>query len=154
MALHLSQPFGAGNIPTENDIKLAKISSKYFTQLAGKNRAIEVHLDSAQDKSVQLPPLALNLLMYALQQMANGNSLAITPIHTEMTTQEAADLLKVSRPYFIKLLDAKKIPFHKVGTHRKVHYQDVMRYKEQLYAARRKVLDELANESQKLGLYE
>lgn len=154
MALHFNQPFGAAHMPTKQDIKLAKISSKYLAQFAGKDRSIEIVLDDTKDKSIKLPAMVFDILLYVLQQMAHGNAITITSIRAEMTTQEAADLLNVSRPFFIKLLDNKKIPFHKVGTHRKVHYQDIMQYKEQLYAARRKTLAELTAESQRLGLYD
>jgi excisionase family DNA binding protein len=74
--------------------------------------------------------------------------------HTELTTQEAADLINVSRPFLIKQLEEGIIPYHKVGKHRRIHFADLMEYKTNIDAARSKVLDEMVAISQQLGLYD
>jgi excisionase family DNA binding protein len=102
--------------------------------------------------NVTLPVSAFKLLVSILTQMAEGNAVALMPMKEELTTQEAAHILNVSRPYFIQLLETKKIPFRKVGTRRKILLQDVMAYKTKIDASRRKVLDTLAEEAQKLGM--
>ena len=99
-----------------------------------------------------IPPAALKLLQLILAEMGQGNAVMLTPVHAELTSQEAADLLNVSRPYMIKLLDEKTIPHRKVGKHRRVQLADVMDYKLRTYDARSAALDELAAQAQELNL--
>ena len=103
-------------------------------------------------KEVKIPSKALGLLMDILEEMAAGHPVTITTVHTELTTQEAADLLNVSRPYLVVLLEENKIPHRKVGTKRRVRAEDILAYKEALEAQRLAVLDELANQAQTLKM--
>lgn len=143
-------------IPSEKDIKLARqLSRALLKGSAKKARSIDIVLkeNKKQTDTIVLPPTAYKLLVVALSQMAEGNAVMILPSHAELTTQEAADLLHVSRPFLIKLLETKKIPFRKVGTRRKVLLKDLVLYKTKNDEARHRVLDELAQEAQELGLY-
>lgn len=101
---------------------------------------------------VQLPASAAQLLIDILDEMAQGNAVTLMPIHAELTTFQAANILSVSRPHLVKLLDQGKIPFHRVGTHRRILAEDVLAYKREKMENRRKVLDELAELDQELGI--
>lgn len=142
-------------MPSHNEVELARASSRILASLSLKKaKSIEVSFETSshQQSSVTVPFSAFRLLVTILTQMAEGNAITIIPIHAELTTQEAADLLNVSRPYLIRLLEDKKIPYRKVGTRRKILYQDLANYKNKIDLARRKVLDELAQEAQELDM--
>ncbi|MBN6742593.1 helix-turn-helix domain-containing protein [Acidithiobacillus sp. MC6.1] len=108
-----------------------------------------VHGDS---KTVRLPVQALHLLQEILVELGMGNDVRVIPVSAELTTQEAADLLNVSRPFIVQLLERKEIPFRKVGTHRRIRYEDLMAYKDRFDAERRAALDELTQEAQELKM--
>ncbi len=109
-------------------------------------------VDPTSKQTVTLPAEAFRLLVEIVNQMASGNAVGVIPMHAEVTTQQAADFLEVSRPYLISVLEAGKLPFRKVGTHRRVRMADLVSYKRRDDDARRKVLDELAADAQENGL--
>jgi excisionase family DNA binding protein len=104
-------------------------------------------------EEVELPPSVLRLLRQVIGHLIRGDHVTLVPLHRELTTQEAADLLNVSRPYLVRLLGEGKIPYRKVGTHRRVLFQDLMEYRQARDAERRRGLARLTQESQDLGLY-
>ncbi|MDF2097170.1 helix-turn-helix domain-containing protein [Aquibaculum arenosum] len=107
---------------------------------------------AAQESTIELPAEAVKLLAEILESMASGRPVSVMHHDAELTTQQAAELLHVSRPFLVQLLEERKIPFRKVGTHRRVRFDDVMRYKEAIDADRRKVLNALAAEAQELDM--
>jgi excisionase family DNA binding protein len=141
-------------IPSEQEIKLAQQFSKILSGVSLKKaKSVDILLEGVRPlKGVTLPLSVFKLLMMALTQMAKGNAVMLLPVNAELTTQKAADLLNVSRPYLIRLLEENKIPFRKVGTHRKILLQDIMLYKLTIDKARLKILDELTQEAQNLKM--
>lgn len=103
-------------------------------------------------KTIVLPERAYRLLLDVLSHMAEGNTVTLVPAHAELTTQQAADLLNVSRPFLVQRLENGDIPHHKVGKHRRIRSKDIISYKHKIDANRHKVLDDLAAEAQELGL--
>jgi excisionase family DNA binding protein len=87
-----------------------------------------------------------------LTQMSLGNAVTLVPTHAELSTQQAADLLHVSRPYLVKLLEEGRIPSRNVGRYRKVRWADLVEYKRKDDEARARVIDQLSAEAQELGL--
>lgn len=100
----------------------------------------------------ELPEAATRLLIRILDETARGNRVALVPLDAELTTQQAADMLNVSRPHLISLVEAGRIPHHKVGTHRRIRMADVVSFREAAEAERQRALDDLAAETRALGL--
>jgi excisionase family DNA binding protein len=141
--------------PTEADTQLARESSRRLaTHQLGKRPSVRIQvLDDGEDaEPVVVPVAALRLLLHALTEMAQGNAVTLIPVHAELTTQQAADVLNVSRPYVVKLLDEGKIPCRTVGKYRRVRFDDLLAYKRKDDAARAKIADQLAAEAQELGM--
>src|SRR5690242_8029203 len=90
--------------------------------LAKANGAVRLRLEEPEgsNEPIAVPSVAFQLLLAVLAEMARGNAVRVIPHHAELTTGEAAELLNVSRPYLVRLLDEGRIPSHKVGTHRRV----------------------------------
>jgi excisionase family DNA binding protein len=101
---------------------------------------------------VVLPRAAVLLLQGILREMAQGHAVTLIPVHAELTTQQAADLLNVSRPYLVSLLESGAIPYRKIGTRRRVLFEHLMAYKKAEDAKRMEVLSGLTRQAQELGL--
>jgi len=143
------------NLPNEQEAAEAQTAVEALRTLVTERRATHVRLrpdQGPQEVEVTIPAEAFQLFLRILTHMANGHAVTVMPVKAELTTQQAAELLNVSRPHVIKLLEEDAIPFRKVGTHRRIALVDLLAYKEKDEARRKDVLDELAREAQELGL--
>jgi excisionase family DNA binding protein len=87
-----------------------------------------------------------------LERLAAGDAVTLVPVAKELTTQQAAELLGVSRPHLIELLESNAIPFRRVGTHRRIRFRDLIEFKRRDDESRAQVADELAREAEELGI--
>jgi len=111
------------SLPTDEEVVIARESSRAlsaFLQTRAETQQIEIFDDKGASHPVRVPVSALRLLVDILTEIGEGNAISIIPIHAELTTQDAADVLNVSRPFLVQLLERGEIPFHKIGTHRRV----------------------------------
>ena len=140
--------------PTENDQRLASESTRYLAPLSAKGGEVRVQLLDAEapNNILSLPASALRLLNDILREMAQGNAVTLIPVHAMLTTQEAADLLNVSRPFVVGLLDAGKIPHQRLGSHRRILFRDLMAFKEKSERDREAALRELTEQAQELNM--
>lgn len=141
--------------PTPEDSRLARESGRRLVELlARKHQELKLHIQAEDEpgEAISIPLSAYRFLADLLTEMAKGNAAALIPIHAELTAQQAADLINVSRPFLIEQLEKGEIPFRKVGNHRRVLFQDVMAYKQTMDRNRLKALDELTAQAQELGM--
>ena len=140
--------------PTETEALLAKETSQrlMFFLDEKKDLPIQIREKGKKAEEIVLPASALRALVNLLAEMAKGNAVTLIPIEAELTTQQAADYLNVSRPYLVRLLDEKKIPCRKVGTHRRVLFQDLQKYKEKDTEERLRILTQLTEQAQQLDM--
>ena len=136
--------------PTEAEAQLASESGRRLARYA--QRDLKLQIAGKRGEAITLPASAVRLLVRLLSEMAAGNAVTLVPIHVELTTQQAAEALGVSRPFLVNLLDKGRIPFRKVGTHRRVRFSDLMAYRQKTDRKRLKALDELAAQAQELKM--
>jgi len=136
--------------PTAQEAALARVSGQRLSRYAGQNRSLSLRvMDAEQEQPLELPAGAVALLMDILEAMAAGRGIAIIPENAELTTVQAAEVLNVSRPFLIKLVEEGALPHRMVGTHRRVRLEDVMTYKNRIDQDREAALDELAADAQR-----
>lgn len=148
--------FSTTEIPSKHEQKQAlefsQLLSNYFNEQKDSKINIKLEINNVENISATLPANITEIFLYILEQTADGNAVTVATQYTELSTQQAADLLNVSRPYLILLLEQGNIPHHKVGSHRRVLFSDVVAYKELSYTKRRSALDELTRQAQELNM--
>lgn len=141
------------HLPTQAEMEQAKISSRTLSKYADVDRVqMSLRGSNGETDELVLPGHVIQILLDVLSEMSRGNAISLIPHHQELSTQEAANLLNVSRPYLIGLLEKGEIPFRKVGAHRRVLLTDLLTYKENVDQQRRETLAELTALSQDEGM--
>ena len=140
-------------VPDREDVDQARVAVEALANIESHGADVVIE-DRANRVHALLPEAAVRLLQSLLREMAQGHAITIVPVHAELTTQQAADALNVSRPFLVKLLETGAVPFRLIGTHRRIRFDDLMRYKQRIDADRLQALDKLTEESGKLGLYD
>jgi excisionase family DNA binding protein len=140
-------------LPDPRDMAEALESSRTLSKYANlKHVQVSIRNPNGGADDLILSGYAFQLLLDILAQISHGNAVSIVPIHAELSTQEAANILNVSRPFLVSLLDNGALPYRKVGTHRRILAQDLLAYKQEMGKKRGQALDELAELSQDLGM--
>ncbi|MGO2510023.1 MAG: helix-turn-helix domain-containing protein [Vibrio hibernica] len=143
------------SLSSSEDVELAKLASQELSAIIetnGASQSVSVVDKSGVTHEVKIPVSALNLIIEVLTQLGNGNSVSIMPIQAELTTQEGADMLNMSRPSFIKLLDSEAIPYSRTGNRRKISFVELHNYKNRQEEVRLATLAELSVLDQKLDM--
>ena len=146
-------------ILNKKESELARIAQRCIMTALDHSRADKIALFSENENHItetttvlELPPKVLKFMARTLGAMAEGKTSLLIPQGKELTTVEAAHLLNVSRPYLTKLLKAGKIEYSVVGSHRRVKYDDLMKYRDQMRQEQDKAMQALIEQSQELGL--
>lgn len=142
-------------LPVEREVAAAVESQRAlaaFLSTQFEAQRIQIFDAKNQAHQVELPTSALRLLVDVLSELAEGNAVKVVPIHAELTTQEAADMLNVSRPHLVKLLESGALAFHKAGKHRRIRFVDLMAFKTEQDRASAQAMEALAKQAQELQL--
>jgi excisionase family DNA binding protein len=143
--------------PSKEEQKLAQ---KSYSSLVSALEHLKADLAEADieieetGKKIKIPIRALTLLGKILKAMSQGKPISIVPIATEVTTQSAAEILGCSRPHLVSLLEEGKIEYTKVGKHRRIKFEDVMKYKQQMKEEQKQHIIDIMNADEDLGLYD
>ena len=131
--------------------RLAALAESERVDPSNENATVHLSLGD-EEEDVALPPALARAVAAALTEVADGHAVHVASVAEELTTQEAADLLNVSRPFFVKLLEEGTLSYRKVGAHRRVRRSDVLAYRAKMYREAEEALQELADQGQELGL--
>jgi excisionase family DNA binding protein len=142
-------------LPLEKEVEAAVQGQRALASLLStKFETQRIDIFDKEDKphTLVLPTSALRLLVDILGELAIGNAVKVVPVHAELTSQEAADMLNVSRPHLVKMLEEGAIPFTKTGRHRRIRFSDLMAFKQRREDESQETMDALAQQAQELGM--
>lgn len=139
------------DLPSEEEIELARESGRKLAAIIGSGESAQLCVHNGDDQFL-IPISALKILAEVLNQMAQGNAFALMPVGYMLTTQQAADLMNVSRPYLVKLLERGEIEFTKAGRHRRIKHEDLVAYIKKMDHGSREAMAALARQGQELDM--
>ena len=133
------------------------ISSKESAQIRALRQLVQegsIKVVGAKGRKAELPGAVVGLLDEILKNMQAGKAVSIVPEHRQLTTQRAANLLGVSRPFLVRLLEEGHLPFHMVGSHRRVYLKDLLAYQKRRDAERHDAINRMARMELEAGTYD
>jgi len=140
--------------PAEVELPAIREIAGFITQIDLEEPAQRPALLGPNGEQIPLPDSLYRILRLVVQHLRRGESVSIVHAAEELTTQQAADLLNISRPYLVRLVDHGEIPHHRVGTHRRIRREDIEQYRAQRDSRRRLSLRTMVHEADELGLYD
>ena len=139
---------------SEREMEMARVAQRCIMEALDHSRAAAIMLttDTGEHLCVELPPAALKLIGQLLGAMSEGRAISLIPAKQELSTVEAANFLNVSRPFVVKEIEAGRLPHRKVGTHRRVAFEDLREYSRKMRENQAAALDRMADNARELGL--
>ena len=139
---------------SEREREMARIAQRYIMEALDHSRAAAITLttDTGEHPTVDVPPAALKLIGQLLGAMSEGRPITLMPAKREFSTVEAANFLNVSRPFVIKEIEEGRLPHRKVGTHRRVAFEDLLEYARKMRENQASALERMADDARKVGL--
>jgi excisionase family DNA binding protein len=139
---------------TESEMEMARVAQRCIVEALDHSRAAAITLttDRGDQPSVAVPPAALKLIGHLLGALSEGRAITLIPPKREFTTVEAAHFLNVSRPFVVKEIEEGRLPHRKVGTHRRVAFEDLRDYAKKMHANQAAALERMAENARELGL--
>ena len=141
--------------PSKTEMRVAAQSYKALAEVIEQitKEQTEIEIEETKEKII-IPSRALKLLGEILKAMAQGNPISIVPVAAEVTTQQAAEMVGCSRPFLVKLLEEGKIEFTKVGRHRRIMFEDIVKYKKKMKEEQKKHIVDIMNFDEEIGMYD
>ena len=139
---------------TKHELEMARVAQRCIMEALDHSRAAAITLttDKGEHPSVEVPPAALKLIGQLLGAMSEGRSITVMPANREFTTVEAAHFLNVSRPFVIKEIEEGRLPHRMVGTHRRIAFDDLVKYASAMREKQTAALERMADNARELGL--
>ena len=145
-------------LPDERTAEQAEEAAKHLIEFVGDDPPSSILLSPVKPNgevaptTIELPVLAVRLIANVLTELSKGNAVIVSPVQAELTIQQAADILNVSRSYLLKCLNENEIQYKQVGNRRIIHLQDLLDYQRRDDTYRRAMARELTQEAQRIGL--